>query len=86
MPRHYSSSLTRRLTLGGLAVSIAVIGLNGFALAQFKTTKSAAHYRDSAKGQQRCADCRYFQPPNRCKRVAGDIEPSGWCRFFDAEE
>jgi hypothetical protein len=71
--------------LAGLVLTCVFIGLNGVASAQFKTTKSAAHYQDSPKGQQRCADCKYFQPPDRCKRVSGEIKPSGWCRFFDAE-
>ena len=45
-----------------------------------------AHYQHQPKGQQRCAICLQFQPPNRCRIVEGPIEPTGWSQFFAARE
>jgi hypothetical protein len=30
-----------------------------------------------------CAVCSLFRPPQACEAVAGDINPQGWCKFFD---
>jgi len=45
--------------------------------AQAKVSKSAANYRDSPRGNQRCTNCRFFVSPDSCTRVAGDIMGCG---------
>lgn len=69
------------LAFGGAAAA----GLGGRpALAQ--QSKQAAGYQDSPNGGQRCADCQFFNSRNRsCQLVAGEISPSGWCRFYRRE-
>jgi High potential iron-sulfur protein len=52
------------------------------AQAQSKTDKKTAKYQVHPNKGQACAQCRYFQPPNACQLVAGDISPAGWCSFF----
>lgn len=54
--------------------------------AQQKVNKADAQYHDTPKGQQRCAICLQFEPPNSCKLVEGKISPQGWCQFFAARE
>lgn len=71
-----------------LACSAAAIGAtfafvrSDAADAQTKTPKSVAKYQDKPNNGQKCADCRFFQPPKSCQLVAGDISPNGWCSFF----
>ncbi len=51
-----------------------------------KIRQSEAQYQRQPKGQQRCAICLQFKPPNRCQIVQGPIVPNGWCQFFAARE
>jgi hypothetical protein len=30
-----------------------------------------------------CEVCSLCRPPRGCEIVAGDINPKGWCKFFD---
>ena len=66
------------LALGAAAAGTAVTRVS----AQQKITPAAAKYQDQPKGQQSCAVCANFQPPNACKVVQGTISPSGWCLLF----
>jgi len=50
--------------------------------AQQKLTQATATYQDQPKGQQSCAACFNFQPPDACKFVQGAISPNGWCLLF----
>ena len=70
------------LALGMAAAS----GLLRRAAAQPKMAKAAAKYQDHPNGQQRCAICLNFEPPNRCRLVQGPIAKEGWCQFFAAKE
>jgi len=49
---------------------------------QQKLTHATATYQDQPKGQQSCAACFNFQPPDACKFVQGAISPNGWCLLF----
>jgi hypothetical protein len=51
--------------------------------ARQKVSQAEAQYQDTPKGGFSCAACALFRPPRACAVVAGDISPSGWCRFFD---
>lgn len=57
-----------------------------YAQAQAKVSKAVAKYQDHPNGEQRCAICINFEPPNRCRFVEGDISPTGWCQLFAARE
>jgi len=50
-----------------------------------KKTKAETHYTPRAENDtQRCMPCRFFIPEhNQCRRVAGEISPSGWCELFE---
>lgn len=79
------SHVTRRvaLTRTALAFGVAAAGTAVTpAAAQQKITPAAAKYQDQPKGQQSCAVCVNFQPPNACKFVQGTISPTGWCLLF----
>lgn len=82
-------TVSRRMLLGRAALTIALAGSGGFArqaAAQEKVSKADAKYQDQPKGEQRCAICLQFQPPNSCKIVEGQISPKGWCQFFAGRE
>jgi hypothetical protein len=81
--------LTRRSAaqLASLAGAALAIGCLGFArAADVKLSKTVAKYRPYSNGIQRCGICLQFQPPNRCKLVAGEISAKGWCQYFAAKE
>ena len=83
------ASLSRRAVLKTLGLTgagiVAALAALPAAAAQ-KLTKQVAKYQDHPHGIQRCEICLQFEPPNRCKLVAGDISPKGWCQFFAAKE
>jgi hypothetical protein len=59
----------------------------GFAIAptkaQQKMSRSDAGYQETPKNGLTCAACALFRPPRSCEVVQGDINPNGWCKFFD---
>ena len=81
-----SKSLSRRsvLTAAGCAVGAGAAALLTIteAGAQAKVAQASVAYQDSPKGDQQCDNCIFFQPPNACKTVAGDIAPKGWCKIW----
>jgi hypothetical protein len=80
-----SPRISRRmaLTRTAIALGIAAAGTTAARVnAQQKIAPDAAKYQDQPKGQQSCATCINFQPPNACKFVSGTISPSGWCQLF----
>ena len=80
-----SPHISRRLALTrtALTLGIAVAGLAATrAGAQEKLAPDVAKYQAQPKGQQSCAGCVNFQPPNACKFVQGTISPNGWCQLF----
>lgn len=49
-----------------------------------KVTKAEAAYHDHGTMAQHCAACVMFEPSdNSCTLVKGEIEPKGWCRYFE---
>lgn len=48
-----------------------------------KITKETAKYVPDSKNQSHCAICRMFRAPNECTLVKGDIDPQGWCKFWE---
>ncbi len=80
--------MSRRVMLAGTTLALG-IGAAGAAVrsaaAQTKISQAAAKYQNTPKGQQSCATCVNFQPPNACKFVEGTISPNGWCLMFAAK-
>lgn len=90
MPTRTPRAETRRLTRRDL-LTTASAALTGTALVTFaashaaaaeKVSKDQVSYQDTPKNDQYCADCRFFQEPNACERVEGEISPEGWCALW----
>jgi High potential iron-sulfur protein len=67
---------------GALANGAALFSLSSPAEAQQKVSKEQAKYQDSPKDGNKCSECAYFEKPNACKIVEGDINPDGWCQLW----
>jgi hypothetical protein len=67
--------------LGALGAA-SFLGMTAHEANAAKVSMSAAGYKDSPNGDQKCANCRTFTPPNACRRVEGNISPNGWCRIW----
>lgn len=81
----------RRTLLATAVLAIGATVAPGLALmaraqAPTKVSKAAAKYQGHPNGEQRCAICINFEPPNRCRFVEGDISSMGWCQLFAARE
>jgi High potential iron-sulfur protein len=77
----------RKLLLS--AAGAAVLAGGGFlfggretARAQQKISKELAKYQDTPKDGNKCSECTFFEKPNACKAVEGDISPDGWCQLW----
>lgn len=82
----FRHAIPRRALLRGLSFLLGGALLPREARSQEKLKKEDAKYQTLPKGQQRCEICLQFQAPNRCKLVAGEITPKGWCQYFAARE
>lgn len=51
-----------------------------------KASKSEVEYRYVPFANERCSNCRHFDPPDLCKIVLGIVSPKGHCRKFDEPE
>ena len=79
----HPAQMNRRASLGrSLALAAAALAWPGASRAQQKMSKEAAQYQNSPKGNQRCADCRFFIEGGSCRLVEGEISPDGWCTLF----
>jgi hypothetical protein len=80
---------TRRGLLG-LGAGLALGGLAASPARADMLSKSAVGYQDVPNGGKVCAQCVYFEfkpatgatPASRCKLVAGNINPAGWCEVW----
>jgi hypothetical protein len=73
------SAASSAIAAGAAGASVAGLGV---ARAQAKTPQKAVKYQDTPKGDQRCENCKQFQPPSACKVVDGTISPQGWCTVY----
>ncbi|MGX1353482.1 cyclopropane fatty-acyl-phospholipid synthase-like methyltransferase [Bradyrhizobium elkanii] len=81
MTEQQGVSRRRVLTIAACAAGASVAGVS-VARAQAKTAQKAVKYQDTPKGDQRCENCKQFQPPSACKVVDGTISPQGWCMVY----
>jgi hypothetical protein len=73
-----------RRTLVRAALSGVVLGwATAPAPARLKMSQADAEYQDRPKNGLTCAACSLFRKPGSCEVVEGDINPGGWCEFFD---
>lgn len=81
--------ISRRVMLRGaklaVTVGIAAQAASCAGILGPKASQAEAKYQDMPKGQQRCAGCVHFQPPNACSVVQGTISPNGWCEHYSAK-
>ena len=66
---------------GGGAVVAVGVG-SAPAAASNKMSQSAVKYQPTPKGNQRCDNCMFWEPPSHCKLVVDPIAPSGWCVLY----
>jgi hypothetical protein len=66
-------------TIAGAAVAASVIPIRVVQAQTGKADKKSMQYQDTPKNGQKCDECVYFQAPNKCGIVDGDISPNGWC-------
>ena len=79
------SDLSRRRFLGRCLSGAAIAGTaTAPAQALNRMNKAASDYQSHPNGDERCGRCRYFQPPDSCEIVPGNISPRGWCKWFRA--
>jgi len=84
-PHTQSNSTSRRtILLGGVGcVTGIVASLQSARYASAaKMAPTAVAYQDSPKGTQECSNCAFFEAPNACKVVDGNISPSAWCKLW----
>ena len=79
--------------VGRRTVLIALVNAATVAALSFHRTKAdekvsqkAVQYQLTPKRGQACAGCNSFIAPNQCKRVAGEISPTGWCSLWTKKE
>jgi High potential iron-sulfur protein len=76
------TEFSRRSLLQGAAGTVGagmVFGTTMIAASAARVSQSSVSYQGSPKGDQRCNNCRQFQPPHACKMVEGRISSQGWC-------
>ena len=84
-----SAELSRRsmlknlaMSASGAAVVVTTLCRTRDAAALTKASQKVVAYQETPRGQQRCDNCRQFEPPSSCKVVDGTIVPSGWCKVY----
>ena len=66
------------LAVGGAVPALAMMT----GAAEAKMAQAAVKYQADPKDGKQCDACNFFQAPNACKMVDGDIAPTGWCLLW----
>lgn len=77
--------ISRRDLLFAAAAGGVMIGASSAstsARAANKIPQKAVSYQPTPKGNQRCDNCVFWQPPASCKLVQDPIAASGWCTLY----
>lgn len=64
----------------GAAIGASLLGAP--AEAASKVSQKSVSYQTTPKGNQRCDNCVFWQPPASCKLVQDPIDASGWCTLY----
>ena len=81
----HANELSRRSLLQGAVCRIGaatVLAMTTTGARAGKMPQAAVGYKGSPNGNQKCDNCRLWQPPGACKSVDGSISPSGWCKIY----
>jgi hypothetical protein len=73
--------VSRRTVLLAAAGAAPLVALAS-SPAQAKIAQSAVKYQPEPKDGHQCDGCNFFQAPNACKMVDGEISPTGWCSIW----
>ena len=73
-------------TIAGAAGAASIIPIRVANAQSGKADKKSMQYQDQPKNGQECDQCVYFQAPNKCGIVDGDISPKGWCLAFNKKK
>jgi hypothetical protein len=81
---------SRRLVFKAAAGLALATGAARAARADIILSKDSVGYQDVPNDGKVCAQCVYFEfmpasgttPQSRCKLVAGNINPAGWCEVW----
>ena len=82
-----SATVSRRSVLihgAAFATGIATVFVSNVntAAAANKMPQPSVAYQAKPKGDHQCSNCKLFEPPNACQKVAGEISPNGWCLLW----
>jgi hypothetical protein len=85
------AQVSRRSLIQNVALAVGGAAVLGTAThpnradAAAKMAPKVVAYQDTPKGNQRCDNCKQFEPPAACKVVDGEINPAGWCKVYVAK-
>jgi len=74
------SGINRRTVL--LAAGAAPLVALASGPAQAKIAQAGVKYQATPNDGHQCDGCNFFQAPNACKMVEGEISPTGWCSIW----
>jgi hypothetical protein len=75
------AGLNRRTVLIAAAGAVPALALMTDA-AEAKLAQAAVKYQKDPKDGKQCDGCNFWEAPNGCKQVDGDIAPTGWCLLW----
>ena len=75
------AGLNRRTFLIAAAGAVPALALMTGA-AEAKMAQAAVKYQADPKDGKQCDGCNFFEAPNGCKMVDGEIAPTGWCLLW----
>ena len=76
--------MQHRLTRRGILAACAAFPQRAGAAGAAKKPKMQVAYQNRPKGINSCATCSFFQAPNSCTLVEGEVSPNGWCKLYAA--
>jgi len=76
-----NGGMSRRTVLFAAAGAMPALALMS-GPADAKIQQAAVHYQTDPKDGKQCDGCNFFQAPNGCKQVDGEIVPTGWCLLW----
>ncbi len=76
-----NAGMSRRTVLFAAAGAVPALALMTGA-AQAKLQQAAVKYQAEPKDGKQCDGCNFFEAPNACKQVDGEIAATGWCLLW----
>lgn len=86
-----ASRRTVLISAAAAAAGLPLLAAAGSASAEGTTPQASVKYQPKPSGAYHCSLCNYYLPgasataPGKCKVVAGQISPQGWCVLFAAK-